>query len=278
MFAGPDGARVAEKQAVLAGLRKAMELLKTVGHTSTKLASLNETRVDEHYAMVALSSCGALTRRQHHRSMSRSIPRSSCISRTVRPRLSFNMSTRISGRRCERAVCCRRRDDSVARALNTCPRSRGSSASLRSERGITSVAPGGRWRDHERPLVNANALAGPRIWQDDAQQRANRPLKSTAAMSPVVDSPCAEDRQSLEGAACNPRRNRTRPYLTPARVGARATNVALAGLRRLPLFRCTSRARSFPRVGVVARVEIHPALPVRSKMSLLQGLSAEETG
>ena len=31
---------------------KALELLKTVGHTSTKLASLNETRVDEHYAMV----------------------------------------------------------------------------------------------------------------------------------------------------------------------------------------------------------------------------------
>ena len=27
-------------------------MLKTVGHTSTNLASLNETRVDEHYAMV----------------------------------------------------------------------------------------------------------------------------------------------------------------------------------------------------------------------------------
>jgi ketosteroid isomerase-like protein len=52
MFAGPNGAQVAEKQAVLAGFPKAMELLKTVGHTSTKLASLNETRVDEHYAMM----------------------------------------------------------------------------------------------------------------------------------------------------------------------------------------------------------------------------------
>jgi hypothetical protein len=50
--AGPDGARVAEKQAVLAGFPKALELLKTVGHTSTKLASLKETRVDEHYAIV----------------------------------------------------------------------------------------------------------------------------------------------------------------------------------------------------------------------------------
>lgn len=52
MFAGPDGTRVAERQAVLAGFPKALELLKTVGHTSTNLASLNETRVDEHYAMV----------------------------------------------------------------------------------------------------------------------------------------------------------------------------------------------------------------------------------
>jgi len=52
MFAGPDGARVAEKQAVLAGFPKALELLKTVGHTSTKLASLDETSVDDHYAMV----------------------------------------------------------------------------------------------------------------------------------------------------------------------------------------------------------------------------------
>jgi ketosteroid isomerase-like protein len=52
MFAGPGGARVAEKQAVREGFPKAMELLKTVGHTSTKLASVNETRMDEHYAMV----------------------------------------------------------------------------------------------------------------------------------------------------------------------------------------------------------------------------------
>jgi hypothetical protein len=52
MFGGPDGARVAEKQAVLAGFPKALELLKTVGYTSTRLASLHETRVDDHYAMV----------------------------------------------------------------------------------------------------------------------------------------------------------------------------------------------------------------------------------
>jgi hypothetical protein len=52
MFAGPDGAWVAEKQAVLAGFPKALELLKTVGHTSTRLAALHETRVDDLYAMV----------------------------------------------------------------------------------------------------------------------------------------------------------------------------------------------------------------------------------
>jgi ketosteroid isomerase-like protein len=52
MLAAADGARVAEKPALLAGFPKALELLKTAGHTSTKVASLDETRVDEHYAMV----------------------------------------------------------------------------------------------------------------------------------------------------------------------------------------------------------------------------------
>jgi hypothetical protein len=52
MFAGPDGARVAEKRAVLAGLSKGQELFKTLGHTSTTLVSLKETTLDEHYALV----------------------------------------------------------------------------------------------------------------------------------------------------------------------------------------------------------------------------------
>ena len=52
MFGAHDGPRVAEKQAILEGFPKALELLKTVGHISTKLASLGETRVDEHYTMV----------------------------------------------------------------------------------------------------------------------------------------------------------------------------------------------------------------------------------
>jgi hypothetical protein len=43
MLAAQDGVRVAERQAFLAGFPKALELLKTVGHTSTRLASLSET-------------------------------------------------------------------------------------------------------------------------------------------------------------------------------------------------------------------------------------------
>jgi hypothetical protein len=52
MLAASDGARVAERPTLLAGFSKALELLKTLGHRSTNLASLNETSVDEHYAMV----------------------------------------------------------------------------------------------------------------------------------------------------------------------------------------------------------------------------------
>jgi hypothetical protein len=52
MFAGPNGARVAEKPAVLAGLSKGQEVFKALGHSTTKLVSLNETRLDEHYSMV----------------------------------------------------------------------------------------------------------------------------------------------------------------------------------------------------------------------------------
>ena len=52
MFAGPDGARVTDKQAIAEGFPKALALLKSVGHTSTTLASLGETRIDEQYAMV----------------------------------------------------------------------------------------------------------------------------------------------------------------------------------------------------------------------------------
>ena len=52
MFAGPSGARVAEKSAVLAAFPKGQEFLKSLGHQSTAVVSLNETRIDEHYVLV----------------------------------------------------------------------------------------------------------------------------------------------------------------------------------------------------------------------------------
>ena len=52
MFAGPKGARVTEKRAVREALSKGRELFQRLGHTSTTLESLDETRLDEHYTMV----------------------------------------------------------------------------------------------------------------------------------------------------------------------------------------------------------------------------------
>jgi hypothetical protein len=52
MFAGPSGARIAEKATVMSTLAKGHQLLKTLGHTSTTLASLNELALDEHYTLV----------------------------------------------------------------------------------------------------------------------------------------------------------------------------------------------------------------------------------
>lgn len=50
------------------GFPKALELLKTVGHTSTTLASIEEARIDERYAMVrALLHRTSVTARQQRR-------------------------------------------------------------------------------------------------------------------------------------------------------------------------------------------------------------------
>jgi hypothetical protein len=51
MVAGPTGARVAEKAAVLAAFPKGQEFLKAAGHQSTKVVSLEQTRLDEHYLL-----------------------------------------------------------------------------------------------------------------------------------------------------------------------------------------------------------------------------------
>src|SRR5262245_42420163 len=52
MLAAPDGVRVAERRERLEGFPKVLGFLKTMGHTSTSLASFSEASVDEHYAMV----------------------------------------------------------------------------------------------------------------------------------------------------------------------------------------------------------------------------------
>jgi hypothetical protein len=52
MFAGPNGARVTEKSAILTAFPKGQEFLKAHGHKSTKVLSLEETRLDDHYLLV----------------------------------------------------------------------------------------------------------------------------------------------------------------------------------------------------------------------------------
>ncbi len=55
MLAGPNGARAAEKSAVLAAFPKGQEFLKAIGHKSTNVLFLEETRLDEHYVLVRAS-------------------------------------------------------------------------------------------------------------------------------------------------------------------------------------------------------------------------------
>jgi hypothetical protein len=52
MLATHDGVRVVERQTLLVGFPKALEVLKAAGHTSTRLGSLSQANVDEHYVMV----------------------------------------------------------------------------------------------------------------------------------------------------------------------------------------------------------------------------------
>ena len=52
MFAGPKGARVTEKSVVLATFSKGQEFLTSLGHKSTELLTLDETRMDQHYVLV----------------------------------------------------------------------------------------------------------------------------------------------------------------------------------------------------------------------------------
>ena len=51
MVAGPNGARVAEKAAVVAAFPSGQAFLKALGHKSTTVQSLDETRLDDHYLL-----------------------------------------------------------------------------------------------------------------------------------------------------------------------------------------------------------------------------------
>ena len=52
IFADPNGTRVVEKQKFLTFLPQPQEFFKSLGHQSTKVLSLDETRLDDQYTMV----------------------------------------------------------------------------------------------------------------------------------------------------------------------------------------------------------------------------------
>ena len=52
MTAGPNGARVAQQSAVVAGFPKGQAFLTSLGHEATEVVSLEETRIDDRYRLV----------------------------------------------------------------------------------------------------------------------------------------------------------------------------------------------------------------------------------
>jgi hypothetical protein len=52
IFADPSGTRVIEKQKFLPALPKRQEFLKSLGHLSTRILSLEETPIDDQYTLV----------------------------------------------------------------------------------------------------------------------------------------------------------------------------------------------------------------------------------
>jgi ketosteroid isomerase-like protein len=52
LFADPNGTRIIEKRKFLPALPKRQEFFKSLGHLSTKVLALEETRLDEQYTMV----------------------------------------------------------------------------------------------------------------------------------------------------------------------------------------------------------------------------------
>ena len=105
----PNGARPVEKASLLAVFPNGLQLLKTHGHTSTNLRSLDETVVDEHYRFVRGSSYGVSRSRGGRQSKSMSMPLSWCTSREACSRLCYSRNVRTSETPRERRALCWRR-------------------------------------------------------------------------------------------------------------------------------------------------------------------------
>jgi hypothetical protein len=52
MFAGPGGVRMIDRRSLAAALPRRRDFFTSVGHTSTRVVSLEETALDDHYTMV----------------------------------------------------------------------------------------------------------------------------------------------------------------------------------------------------------------------------------
>ena len=101
MFAGPNGDGLLRSRRLLQGSPKGRSCSKRSVIARQSLFRSMKQGWTNTTSWCGHSSYGALKRRVH-RSTSTSTPPSSCISRMVRPELSFSMSTKTSNRRCER--------------------------------------------------------------------------------------------------------------------------------------------------------------------------------
>jgi hypothetical protein len=102
MFAGPKGVRVAEKGAVLAAFPKGQEFLKSLGHQSTEVLTLDETRIDEHYLFVRAVFAWHFQRAPAAH-IDVKVDSTFILSDQGVPKIVFNMGTKISDKRiCER--------------------------------------------------------------------------------------------------------------------------------------------------------------------------------
>ena len=71
MMAGPNGARAVEKSMILAAFTGGLAFLEASGHKSTKVLSLDETRLDQHYVLVRAQFVWRLKKSRRSRRTSR---------------------------------------------------------------------------------------------------------------------------------------------------------------------------------------------------------------